>query len=384
MEMHKFIDECENNIWVDLMKKNTRILFTHNTAMWYRIPFFRELSTLYNLDLVFTHINVINSIYDEDCDEKIEGLDGVNYTILSNRFGFAVGLTKKLLEKHDVIIGGSWDTPQELMESILTLIIAKIKRQRLIIWREDWDWPRKATLKEKGLNKIIKILCRNADKILVPGSLHKEYFKDKIGVKEDNIIIMPNVSNIKTKHIKADTTTKNILYVGRLIKRKGVNYLLDAYKNLEIKDKKLIITGNGPEEEKLKKQVKTENIENVKFTGKISNQELEEYYSKANVVVIPSINHEMGDPWVFVLNEAMSYSKPVIATTAVGAAPDMIKGNGFIVEEKNSAQITEKLYEILSNPKLEEEMCQKSVSIIEEEFQYKNMIKGFNKAIKKE
>ena len=44
------------------MDKKTKILFTHNTAMWYRIPFFNKISKLCDLDLVFTHINVIEEI----------------------------------------------------------------------------------------------------------------------------------------------------------------------------------------------------------------------------------------------------------------------------------------------------------------------------------
>ena len=39
--------------------EKTKILFTHNTAMWYRLPFFKQLAKIYDLDLVFTHINVM-------------------------------------------------------------------------------------------------------------------------------------------------------------------------------------------------------------------------------------------------------------------------------------------------------------------------------------
>lgn len=362
---------------------DTRILFLHNTAMWYRIPFFRKIAQQYDLNLVFTHINVISDLYSEGAEKQVKGLEDVNYTILPNRRGFARGLIKKLLEEHDVTIGGSWDTLQELMESYVILFITKLKHEKFIIWREDWNWEKENSLKEKALDIAVKILSRNADLILVPGQLHRSYFRDNIGVKEDKIIIMPNVSNIPIKHVTPNTNTKNILYVGRLIERKGVNYLLEAYRNLSIDNKKLIIIGSGPEEEKLKRIVEDENIPDVVFTGKIDNKQLEEYYEKSNVVVIPSINKTMGDPWVFVLNEAMSYSKPVIATTAVGAAPDMIKGNGFIVEEKNSSELTDALTRILGSPELEVKMSKTSTEIMENEFKYENMLNSFNEAVKK-
>ncbi len=353
--------------------------------MWYRLPFFKKLSELYDLHLVFTHINVIEDIYDKNVGKDIEGLEEVNYTILPNNHGFARGLLSKARQKYDVTIGGSWDTPQELIESILLFIITKIKRESFIIWREDWDWEKENSVKEKILFIIIKYLCNHSDAILVPGSLHKEYFHKKIGVCEEKIYIMPNVSNINgiADINKKNHKNKKILYVGRLIERKGVNYLLEAFKDLQVKNCELIIVGSGEEEDKLKDYVKKYEINNVVFTGKINNEELEEYYNESNLVVIPSINKGMGDPWVFVLNEAMYYYNPVIATTAVGAAPDMIKDNGFIVPEKDSVALREAIDTILSNDKLEKNMSIRSKEIIDNEFQYSNMINAFKNAIKK-
>ena len=112
---------------------------------------------------------------------------------------------------------------------------------------------------------------------------------------------MPNVSNITGFKKKAlPTNKKKILYVGRLIPRKGVKYLLEAYEQLNISDTELIIIGTGPDEEKLKEYVKKNNMKNVVFTGKIENNQLKKYYNESCLVVIPSINESMGDPWVFV------------------------------------------------------------------------------------
>ena len=173
------------------------------------------------------------------------------------------------------------------------------------------------------------------------------------------------------------------MYVGRLIEREGVKYLIEAFKDLKRDNTELIIVGSGEEEKKLKDYVQKNEIRNVLFTGKINNEELEKYYNESNLVVIPSINKGMGDPWVFVLNEAMYYYNPVIATTAVGAAPDMIKDNGFIVPEKDSAPLRDAIEIILSDEKLEKNMAIKSKEIIDNEFQYSNMINAFITAIKK-
>lgn len=353
--------------------------------MWYRLPFFKELSNIYDMDLVFTHINVMQDVYDENVENKIEGLDEVNYVTLKNTFGFARGLLSKSFHHYDLTVGGSWDTPQELIESIFLYAITRIKRESFVIWREDWDWEREDTFKEKVLTTIIRYLSNHADAILVPGTLHKEYFHNKLKVPNNRIHIMPNVSNINGNADirKKEHETKKILYVGRLIERKGVKYLLESYQNLKLDNSELIIVGSGPQENELKKYVKDNSIKNVTFTGKIDNEKLEEYYNTSNLVVIPSINKGMGDPWVFVLNEAMYYYNPIIATSAVGAAPDMIKGNGFIVNEKDSAALTEAISNILKDENLQKQMCLKSKEIIDNEFQYSNMIDSFNECVKK-
>lgn len=366
--------------------KDLKILFMHNTAMWYRIPFFKHVAKKYNLKLTFTHIQVIEDIYSNDAQNQIKGLEGVNYNILKNSGGFARGFVSELLSDYEVVIGGSWDCIQELIETILLVIVVKIRRKKFIIWREDWDWKKEDSLKEKVLESVIKFITHNADAILVPGSLHRDYFKNRLNNDPEKIFIMPNVSNISSNAqlISKDKSHKTVLYVGRLIKRKGVIYLIKAYEQLskEFDNIELVIVGGGEEEESLKKYVQENDIPNIKFTGKIDNEELESYYIKSNLVVVPSINDTMADPWVFVLNEAMYYSNPIIATDNVGASRDMIKGNGFIVSQRSSEELYSAMKKILSDNNLEEKMSKKSVDIINNEYQYSNMIESFDNAIK--
>ncbi len=356
----------------------TKILFIHNTLMWYRMEFFKLVNERYDLELVFSHMQVIKDVYDGSADSNIRSLEDVNVEILDNRDGFARGLISKLFGDYDVVIGGSWDSVQELVESLFILIIAKLRRKKFIIWREDWDWPRNSTIKQKVLDVFIWLLTKSADAILVPGSLHREYFEKF--TDKDRIYIMPNVSNISSdiKRINKKDN-RQILYVGRLIKRKGVIYLIKAFELLKEKigDASLIIIGNGQEEVNLKEYVRKNNIGDVTFTGKVDNDELKNYYINCNLVVVPSVNYQMGDPWVFVLNEAMYYNNPMIVTDAVGASKDMIRDNGFIVEEKNVNQLYEAMLRIIGDYDLQRSMSENSYNIIKDEYQYSNMIDSF-------
>lgn len=356
----------------------TRILFIHNTLMWYRMEFFKLVNERYDLELVFSHMQVINDIYDGSADSTIRSLRDVKVKVLENKNGFASGLISRLFSDYDVVIGGSWDSIQELIESLFILAIAKIRRKKFIIWREDWDWPRDSSIKQKVLNICIKLLTGCADGILVPGSLHKRYFAKF--TSEDKIHIMPNVSNISSDIKKIDKKdNKEILYVGRLIKRKGVIYLIKAFQLLEekISDAHLIIIGDGEEKDCLEDYVRKNNINNVTFCGKVDNDELKNYYIHSNLVVVPSINYQMGDPWVFVLNEAMYYNNPMIVTDAVGACMDMIRDNGIIIEEQNVDELYEAMLKIIGNYDLQQKMGENSYEIIKNEYQYSNMIDSF-------
>jgi glycosyltransferase involved in cell wall biosynthesis len=85
-----------------------------------------------------------------------------------------------------------------------------------------------------------------------------------------------------------------------------------------------------------------------------------------------------------VLNEAMLLGKPVIATSAVGAAFDMIvEGeNGFIIPERDVDSLASSLGDIISDKKMAEKMGGESLKIITNRFRYSHMVDGFKKAVK--
>ena len=105
----------------------------------------------------------------------------------------------------------------------------------------------------------------------------------------------------------------------------------------------------------------------------------------ANIVVVPSIRTSIeSEIWGIVLNEAMSLSKPIIATDAVGAAYDLIKDgvNGFIVQERNVRELYLSMKKIISDEDMATRMGEFSRALINEKFSYDNMLFGFKKAIK--
>jgi glycosyltransferase involved in cell wall biosynthesis len=389
--------------------ESSRIVFIHNTAMWYRRPFFSLLSEIYLIKFVFTHLDVSKEIYDVEIDDKIDGMKNVDYTILKNYLSIAFGVIRESLGDYDIIVGGSWDSLPEIIETTLYFVIAKLRKKKFVLWTEDWNWNIKTT-KRKLVKFFARIIVKNSDAIILPGTKQKECVM-YLGASPSKVFLMPNASNIsqtptespdkivKLKSSPNMVNTSNlrdqypsfkdkkiVLFVGRLVKQKGVDYLLNAFSTLKkgMNDVVLVIIGKGDYEKKLKKMAEDLQIEkDVCFQGHVDNDLLKNYYGPSDLCVVPSITHEMVDAWAFVVNEAMYYENPVIASDAVGSAFDMIKNgeNGFIVPEKDSKALYNAMKVILSNDEMREKMGKRSKEIVETGFSYKNMVEGFQNAI---
>jgi len=130
-----------------------------------------------------------------------------------------------------------------------------------------------------------------------------------------------------------------------------VNYLLRAFQKLnERKDCQLTIVGDGNLRLLLEREASKLGIGQVtKFVGRIPNDELPEVYGSADVFVLPSKNEGMSNA----LLEAIASGLPVIATDT-GAAQEIVKGNGIIIEKENVESIFNALRMMMENRKLRE------------------------------
>jgi glycosyltransferase involved in cell wall biosynthesis len=152
-----------------------------------------------------------------------------------------------------------------------------------------------------------------------------------------------------------------VLFTGRLIERKGVEYLLRAIP-LVLRDHQaqFIITGNGDQRPKLEAiRDELQIQESVQFLGFVSNEQLSQEYAKCDIWVNPSIIDSWGDTEGLGVGsiEAYCYGKPVIAS-AVGGIPDtVIHGKtGFLVSEKNPEELASSISQLLSKPDLAKTM----------------------------
>lgn len=159
---------------------------------------------------------------------------------------------------------------------------------------------------------------------------------------------------------KADKLLNNenrniILFVGRLVEKKGVKYLIEAFSMLPKASQNasiLWVIGDGDERIELEKQAQRLGVQNIKFWGQVQNKQLPDFYAAASLFVAPSVIDSKGDTegQGVILLEAMASKTPIIATT-VGGIPEVIVHNesGLLVKPNSSASLSQAIQHILSD-----------------------------------
>lgn len=145
------------------------------------------------------------------------------------------------------------------------------------------------------------------------------------------------------KKLNIPISEKMIIFVGRVSKLKGLDFLIKAMKDMQ--EIKLYILGYGEERKELEEISKDYNIKNVEFLGGIFGKKKLWYLSAADALVLPSTKE--GAP--VVVMEALSRNTPVVVTD-VGGIRTMIEDGreGKIIRQKDSADIVRGIQEVLT------------------------------------
>ncbi len=149
----------------------------------------------------------------------------------------------------------------------------------------------------------------------------------------------------------------NILFVGRMEKRKGFDYLLKAYKHVkrEFPDCRLIAVGPGVRlRNKYEKQANRSGLDDIFFTGYVAYSDLPRYYKTADIVCFPATGRES---FGIVLLEAMAVGKPIIASDIAGYAGILTHGiEGLAAPPKNEGKLAEAIITLMNNKPLRRQM----------------------------
>lgn len=221
---------------------------------------------------------------------------------------------------------------------------------------------------------IAKLTFAAADKIICYTETEKKELID-IGIKSRKIKVIHNGIDtdlfIPAKETSFDK--KNLLWVGRYARGKGVDYLIDAFNIVKSRhpESTLTMIGKGPEKERIIQKIHDLNLsDSIIMRDFVQNSELVGLYQNSSVFVLPSL--EEGVPRTIL--ESMSCGVPVVCSR-LPQLVDIVDGGGVLVPLKDSQTLADRISEILSNSPLAEEFREKGRRNAVENHSWKDTVK---------
>lgn len=333
-----------------------------------------------------------SNAYDYKKNMKIENKveNGLTIQYFNNwskglMYFFTPGMISALFrhsKKFDIIHIHSYRQFQDMISFLILCIL----RKPFVLTSHGYILPEgKGILYKKTYDFFIgKRLLRSAKKII---AFNEKQFLEyqKMGVKKDNIRIIPNTVNIEKlpeknlfkKKLNISPRNKIVLYLGRIDEEKGVGNLIEAFSRITNNNVHLILA--GPDYnfmDKAKKMVKKFNIEKrTHFTGLLNKENKLKAISDADVMVYPSL-HEAGISYVIL--EAAAACKPLIISENIGFAEEVKKYHaGIVLPPTNIEKLSSSIEFLLNNHAEATKMGLNAFEVVKEKFTWDSIIKDY-------
>ena len=234
---------------------------------------------------------------------------------------------------------------------------------------------------------IGKRVFRSADAITVNSPADEKYIYRLVPEVEGRVFVVPNAIDeerlrriLETQgEVKMEGGRESerfkLLFVGRLITRKGVEWLIKAMRIVRELRKEVmcLIVGEGEDEAYLRKLAASLRLgEHVRFLGRVSDKELVSLYLTSDAFVLPSISE--GCPTV--LLEAMYFGLPVVATNLPGMR-DVFKGAAILVPPKDPHALAEAILLLLDDEELRSRLAVQGRKLVKERHLWGKTVRMF-------
>jgi glycosyltransferase involved in cell wall biosynthesis len=345
----------------------------------YRIPLFNNLVRHPGIDL---HVIFLAETDPSLREWKVYKEEmGFSYQVLPSR-RMRVGGHSALLNRGvfaaltaaapDAILCGGYN----YIASWQTLLWARTHNVPVLLWSESHlhelrrNRPWVEFLKDEFL--------RGCSGFVVPGQVAREYLRArKIGDAViftapnavDNALFIAAAAAVRahaaTRRAELNLPERYFLFVGRLVREKGVFELLSAYAKLEDALRLqvgLVFAGDGAVRHQLQEQAAAVSPGVIRFAGFVHREPLAAYYALAETLILPTYT----DTWGLVVNEGMACGLPVILSTAAGCAGDLVKDNwnGLLVPPRDIASLAAAMERLASRPDVRASMSRNSFTHI--------------------
>lgn len=226
--------------------------------------------------------------------------------------------------------------------------------------------------REKVHSKLTnKIAMNYADKVITHGEKLKVILATEYNIPRGDIHVIPHGDFSFFKHITKKEFKEEdnwILFFGRIMKYKGLEYLIKAEPLImkEIPTAKIVIAGTGSYFNRYKASLER-NDNFILYNQFIPNERVSELFQKASVVVLPYIDGSQTG----IIPIAYAFKKPVIVTN-VGSIPEVVDDGktGYIVPPRNEKKLAEAIIDILRDEHKRKQMGENAYKKMKEELSW--------------
>ena len=237
---------------------------------------------------------------------------------------------------------------------------ARRHRRPFILWASVWHQPR--SVSHALALPATRHIYRHADAVVAYGE-HVRRFVAGIRGRDNDVFVAPQAvePELFARQVSSDEVTAFraahglgdgplVLYAGRLVADKGIDVLAHAWPLVAYPAATLVVVGDGPLGGRVSAMVR------ARALGPLPRERLAVAYRAAELVVVPSIpTPRFKEPWGLVCNEAMHQGRPVVASTAVGAAAGGLVRDGetgLVVAPGDPRALAGAIDRLLADPEL--------------------------------
>ena len=214
-------------------------------------------------------------------------------------------------------------------------------------------------LRGRVLEGLKRWILGKADKVSVVSSAMRDYCEER-GLVSGQIVVQSMGVDLESQFTPGDETRQRegLVFVGRLVEKKGVEYLIEAMSILmdDYPQLRLTIVGDGPLGESLRELALSCGVgDQIRFVGSVRSEEVATYLRSSAISVMPSVVASSGDQegLGLVAVEAMGCGCAVVAFDLPAVRDTIIDGKtGLMAEPANAKDLAEKLGKLLSNDSL--------------------------------
>lgn len=219
-----------------------------------------------------------------------------------------------------------------------------------ILTEEATRWGYRLEIPGKTYERKVLAEFACADYFFLPSRFAARTFIDQ-GAAPERIYVLPYGVDLERFHPKEEAGLRNqLLFVGQLTPRKGIAYLLEAWRQLRLSNVELLLIGSV---DPVIRPTLARHEGAFRHLGALPKLELRQYYSSALALVLPSL----ADAFPLVVLEAMACGCPAIVSENTGSAEVIEDGvNGFVVPIRDVEALADRILRLQRDPELRRRM----------------------------